>query len=255
MSELVLHDYLRQVQAGRHEPTGIAGDESRVFHAAGRRVRFGIDHGERLIRIGSVPLFKMIESLPGDSLMAFGLTPVSGLHEEAQFDRSHLRLIFAFKNPVARADRPGKVVNVIAVIGEGLGVVGVVFLVDQDSARTDNFILRDRKLHVVDAEVGEEFGRGVILMAVPRSIPPDADLGKPLSAEYEITLPARSGLRFGKLGLKCNLELYKCARRDGLGHVDVYDGLIIFITVVWGDELQLPRHVTLAYNLNVLDVF
>ena len=109
----------------------------------------------------------MIEGLPGDPLMAFGLTPVSGLHEEAQFDGAHLRLIFAFKNLVARADRPGKVVNVIAVIGKGLRVVGVVFLVDEDSARTDNFKLRDREAHIVDAEVGKEFGGGVILMAVP----------------------------------------------------------------------------------------
>ena len=116
-------------------------------------------------------------------LMAFGLIPMCGLHQEAQLDGAHLRLIGALADLIARADGPGKIVDVVAVIGNGLRVVGVILLADLDSAGTDNLVLWDGQLHIVDAKVGEELGCGVVLVAVPRSVPPDPDLGKPLSAE------------------------------------------------------------------------
>ena len=75
------------------------------------------------------------------------------------------------------------------MIGHGLGAVGIVGAADFHSARTDDFVLRNGELYIVDAEVGEEFGGVVILVAVPGSMPADADFRKPLSAEEKIALP------------------------------------------------------------------
>ena len=103
------------------------------------------------------------------------------------------RLVNALAHPVARAGRPGEVVDVVAVIGHGLGVVRIIF-VGHHSAGANHFVLRNGQLHVVDAEVGEEFGCVVILVAIPCAVPPDADFRKPLAAKNEIALPARARL-------------------------------------------------------------
>ncbi len=123
------------------------------------------------------------------------------------------------------------------------------------SAGADDFILRDRQLHVIDAEVGEELGRIVILVAIPGSMPPHAYFGKPLAAEHEITLPSGTGLGLGKLGLKCDLELDIRARRDRLSQLQVNHGLVIFVAIVGRDELQLRSQISLAHHFDALDVF
>src|SRR5580658_6658910 len=132
----------------------------------------------------------MIERLGRDFLVPLRLTKVRGLHQEARLDWAHLRLIDALANFVARARRPREVVNVVAVIGVGAGVVWIILLVDLHSAGADDLVLRHRELYVVDAEVGEEFRHGVILMAVPGSVPPYAHFREPLAAQHEVTLPS-----------------------------------------------------------------
>ena len=115
--------------------------------------------------------------------------------------------------------------------------------------------LRHGELHVVDAEVGEELGGVVILVAVPGSVPPDADFRKPLAAEQEIALPSGAGLGFGKFGLEGDLELDECAGRDWLGKMQIDDRLIIFIAVVGSDVLQAFGEVSLSDDFDALDVF
>ena len=136
----------------------------------------GIDHSQRLIRIGPVPFFEVIEGLAGDALVAIDLVPVCRLHQKTQLDGAHLRLIRTLFDLEARADSPGKIVDVIAVIGDGLCAIRIIDVADLHTAGADDLILRHRELHVVDAEVGEEFCGRVILVAVPRAVPPHADL-------------------------------------------------------------------------------
>src|SRR5215469_13942410 len=86
-------------------------------------------------------------------------------------------------------------------------------------------------------------------------MPPDTDLGEPLAAKNKITFPSRARLRPGKLGLESDLELNECAGGNGLGEAQIDNGLIIFIAVVRGDELQVLGEVALAHNVNAFDVF
>src|SRR5262249_49161147 len=133
--------------------------------------------------------------------------------------------------------------------------IGAVYAAHLDPACANDLVLRYGQPHVVDAEISEEFGRIVVLVAIPGAVPPDSDLGEPLSAEQEITFPAGSGLRLGKLRLEGDLELNECTCRDRLGQAQVDDRLIIFITVVRGNELQIIRQVPLSDNLDTLDLF
>ncbi len=123
------------------------------------------------------------------------------------------------------------------------------------SARANHFILRHGEFHVVDAEVGEELRRVVILVAIPRAVPPNSHFRKPLAAEQEIAFPSRTSLGLGKFCLKGNLELNECARRDRFRDMQIDDGLIIFIAVVRSDVLQVLGDVPLVDDLNAFDVF
>src|SRR5437660_12631367 len=77
----------------RCKPTAFARDEGRVLHSACCGIGFRIDHGQRLVWIRTVKLLETIQCLASDALVAFGLAPVRGLHQEPQFDRAHLRLV------------------------------------------------------------------------------------------------------------------------------------------------------------------
>src|SRR5215472_11320524 len=108
---------------------------------------------------------------------------------------------------VSRADGPGEVVNVIAVVCDSLGAVGVIDTTDLHTTCANHLILRHSQLDVINAEIGEELGGGMILVAIPRALPPHPHFREPLPAQHEITFPSRSGLRLGKLSLECDLEL------------------------------------------------
>jgi hypothetical protein len=61
----------------------------------------------------------MFQRLPQNFFVPLHLAPVRGLHQDAHLHRPHLPLIHAvFFHLVARAGRPGKIVNVVAVIGQ-----------------------------------------------------------------------------------------------------------------------------------------
>ena len=97
---------------------------------------------------------------------------------------------------------PGEVVYVFGVIADGLGAVAIVLLGDLHAGRADDVVLRQCDLHVVRAEVGEELGHGVELMAIPLAVPPHADLGEPLSREEERPLVAGARDDLGNFALK-----------------------------------------------------
>src|ERR1700724_2332610 len=91
-------------------------------------------------------------------------------------------------------------------------------------------------------------------MTVPCAVPPDAHFWKPLPAEDEIAFPAGTRLRLGEFGLKCNPKLHVRAGRNRLWQVEVYDGLVVLISIVRRDLLHLSVKISLADSLKILDV-
>ncbi len=80
-------------------------------------------------------------------------------------------------------------------------------------------------------------------MAIPRVLPPHADLRKPLAHHEEIAFVARALDHFGKLVVKRHAELHRCSGRDGLGQRDLHHGVVIGVVVVGLDELHFAREV------------
>src|SRR5256885_10353954 len=191
----------------RCKPTAFARDEGRVLHSACCGIGFRIDHGQRLVWIRTVKRLETIQCLASDALVAFGLAPVRGLHQEPQFDRAHLRLVSRLAHFVARADGPGKIVDVIAVIRNRFRVIGVIHAADFDSAAANHLVFWNGQLYVVDAKIGEEFRGVVILMTIPRSMPPHPYFGEPLATQKKVTLPSGTRLGFWKLCDEGDLEL------------------------------------------------
>ena len=95
------------------------------------------------------------------------------------------------------AGSPGEVADVFAVEAEGFGAVRVGEFADRDAAGPDDVAARKGEGDVEGGEVGEEFGGGVVLVAVPCAMPEDSGLGIPLAAHDEVALVtvARDGKR------------------------------------------------------------
>src|SRR4029077_12776280 len=108
---------------------------------------------------------------------------------------------------VARAGGPGEVMDIVAVVRERLSTVGVLDLFHPHTARTHYFVLRQSQADVIHAEISEELGGCVILVAIPGAVPPHAHFREPLSAEDEVTVPTTASLRLGKFVVKPDLEL------------------------------------------------
>ena len=77
------------------------------------------------------------------------------LHQNAHLHGTHLPLEYAILfHPVARTGCPGKIVDVIAVIGDGLCVVRIIRFPDFYPTGSDDFELRHREFDIGgDAEV------------------------------------------------------------------------------------------------------
>src|SRR3954468_2681362 len=94
---------------------------------------------------------------------------------------------------VVGTGRPGEVMDIFLGIMMRGGAVGLVPAIALGSRGADDPSSRNGQAHVVGAEVGEEFGRCVELMAVPSGVLEHADLGEPLRDKKEIS--NRSGAR------------------------------------------------------------
>ena len=97
--------------------------------------------------------------------MALFLTPLCRLHHQPELHRSHGALEGVLGYPVTWARSPGEVMNVVAVVSDRLSTVPVLDLFDPHAARAHNFVLRQSQTDFINAEIGEEFGGCVILMA------------------------------------------------------------------------------------------
>src|SRR6516225_8274842 len=89
-----------------------------------------------------------------------------------------------------RTGREGEVVDVLAGETEGLRSVRVGLIARGDATGTDDVVARDGESDVVGPEVREELRGCVVLVAVPGTVPEDADLGEPLSTHDEVALVA-----------------------------------------------------------------
>ena len=196
-------------------PARAAGDEGRILHASSfvgavRR----IDHRELRVGIRPIPFVEALHAALGHVQVALPRTLVAVVGEQPNLDRTDAAVELIFHDFEVGIGGPGKVVDIFGVEGDGLGTIAVVGVAGLHARGADHVILRQRDLHVIGAEVGEELGHGVELMAIPSAVPPHADLGKPLSGEQEgaLVAGARNHLRKGRLEL--DLELHILAGRD-----------------------------------------
>ena len=180
--------------APRREPARACGEERRVFHAAGAALPGRIDDGDVLVRVRPEPLAVVAERRSRRIEMTVGLPHVLRLQQQPHRYWWQTRVPETLEPlDIVRARRPGEVVDVVRIVvmrrrAVALVARGRAFC----PSRADNPAVRHRQPDVVDAEIGEELGRGVKLMAVPAGVLEDADLRKPLREEVEVADDAGS---------------------------------------------------------------
>src|SRR6185436_17935548 len=112
------------------------------------------------------------------------LSGVLGLEQEPHVHRRQRRMFEAGAVlDVVGARGPGEVVDVILLEAMRRRAVAAVPTLALDAGRADDPSRRDGEPHIVAAEVGEELGRDVELMAIPAAVLEYADLGEPLRDE------------------------------------------------------------------------
>jgi hypothetical protein len=145
-------------------------------------------------------------------------------------------------------------VDVFGMEGDGFGAVGIVRARNEIAARADDFVLRQREFHIEGAEIGEEFGVGVELVAIPGVLPPHADFWKPLADHDEVAFVAGAMEDFGKLIVKGNVKLHGSARSYGLGQRDLENGAVVGIVVVGMDEFHLAGQIARAFDFELANL-
>ena len=94
----------------------------------------------------------------------------------------------------------------------------------------------------------------MVLMAVPRAVPKDANLGKPLGAHDEVALVSVSGNGERKFVVKGEMEANRLARRERFGKGDLHHRMVVLIAIVGRSELHALREVAIALGGDALDV-
>src|SRR5438093_820629 len=131
-----------------------------------------------------------------------------------------------FNYAIVWVGRPGEVVDILAVVSDRLGAVGVVAARHLVPARSEDVVLRDRQLYVISPEVGEELCGGVELVAVPGAVPPHPDLWEPLSDHEEIAFVTGTSQHFRELVVEGDLECYLSTWHHPLAQADLKDGVV-----------------------------
>ena len=138
------------------------------------------------------------------------------------------------------AGRPGEIVDVLLDMDERLRPVGVLLLRLAAARGPDDVLFGDGDLDPVGAEIGEELGIGVILVAIPRAVLEDADLGEPLPDHVELPEIPRTGEHLGQAGRERDLEDDPLARADGGRERHLHDRLVVGVPVVRPEEGHGP---------------
>src|ERR1700733_12366745 len=92
------------------------------------------------------------------------------------------------------------------------------------------------------------------LMAIPRPMPPDSNLGKPLTAEDEVSVPSGALQCLRKLIVKLDLELNVPIRRNWFSQVHLHYRVIGFVVVIGMNVLQLRSKIALPYDFEAFDL-
>ena len=187
VSHLVHRDALRVRHAVRREPPRPCRDQRRILHPAGAAPPRWVDDGDVFVRIRAVPLAVVRQRRARRLEMAVGLPRMLGLQEQPHLHVRQRGMLESLRQvQVVRARRPGEIVHIFLVVVVGGRAVAVVARLVAEAGCADDPSGRGRDADVVDAVIGEEFGRGVELMAVPAGVFEDADLGEPLREEEEV---------------------------------------------------------------------
>ncbi len=147
---------------------------------------------------------------------------------------------------VGRVGRPGEVVHVPLLVGEGRRAVRIRRARRPHAGGADDEAGRDRDVDQVVAEVGVELGIGVELVAVPAAGRPsapagrlvDAELREPLTHEVEVAVEAGAGEDLRQLRREGDVERERAARRHRFGQRESHDRLVVLVPVVGLLEAQ-----------------
>ena len=122
---------------------------------------------------------------------------------------------------IVRARRPREVVHVLLVVAMRRRAVAVVGARSRSTPVAPTIQPSGHgQRHVVDAEVGEELGARVELVAVPARVLQDAELGEPLRDEEEVADGAGARERARHMRGPRDLDRRARARRDRFGQRD-----------------------------------
>ncbi len=234
-------------------PTAVAGEESGVLHALHLGAGFGVDDGDDFVGVGAVPVFEFAEGLEGDVEVALADVGMRGEGEDVDLHGAERGEIGAVGDDEVGAGGEGEVVDVFAVEADGLGVVGVAGFAGGDAGGSDHVAVRDGEVDVVGAEVGEELGGGVVLVAVPCAVPEDAGLGEPLTTHDEVALVAVAGDGEGELVVEGEAEGDGVVGGERAGEGDLGYGVVEEVAVVGGDEVEGGGEVAVGVGFDVGD--
>ena len=245
----MLGDEVNQVHSLRDKPAAVSGNEGRILHPASfaRAVR-RIDYRELRVRVRPVPLVKALHTFFDAIDIRLPRAVVTVVSEQPNLHRADTAVELIFYDFEVGIGSPSEVVNIFGMKSYRLGAVSIIVVADLHSSRADDIILRQRNLHVIGAEVGEELGHGMELVAIPLPVPPQADLGKPLSGEQESALITGARDHLGKGCFELDLELHAFARSDRSRQLHLEDRLVVRIAIVGRDELHLLGQVSHAHH-------
>src|SRR5271156_2665278 len=91
-------------------------------------------------------------------------------------------------------------------------------------------------------------------MAVPRSMPKDADFGKPLGAHDEVSLITASGDGDGEFIVKGDVEANGLSGGERFGEGDLHHRVVVLIAIVGRREAHALREVSIALGGDAIDL-
>ncbi len=168
---------------------------------------------------------------------------MSSEREDVDFDGAERREIGAVGDGEVGAGGPGEVADVFAVKAEGLGgLLSGDYWVDDfaggDSAGADDVAAGKGEGDVEGGEVGEELGGGVVLMAVPGSVPEDSRFRIPLASHDEVAFVSVACDREGKSIVEGHVEGDGVVGSERTRKSDFGDGVVLHVAVVGSDEVH-----------------
>ena len=209
----------------------------------------GIHHRDLRVRVGRRPRAVAAQRDPRRLDVALGQVLVLGLHEQADVHRRIARRLEAARSSRRSGGWPSRRSRARPPGGSGRSACRPA----RRASRAARPVAPTTKpggqgqRDVVDAEVGEELGRGVELVRVPRALPEDADLGEPLRDEVVVVDPARAAERRRRgcaTSSRCGSATV-APGGTGRGVVDLHHRAVVGVAVVGLDVAEGRREVGL----------